>query len=414
MMVKKAASFKKTTYLSLFLILVAVNVSFFLLDKEPRSVSSEVKLIPKPRNGYFYIVLAPHGSDSIKGKNVYFDIDDDDFLENSEWLGAGNALIYVSTDIEKIGKIKNIWSDYLEVIPDIFARYDTNNDKKINKLDSGFAHLNLWFDSNSDGHLAESELVPMVSHVDGEIKYDFSNFQQSQDQASKIGTFTYRDGTDEKVLDIYAVWLSFDKVNSVYSGEYKLDIRVLFLPTLRGYGKLPDLHIAMSKNEDLLKKVMQIAIFSPDDMLEDCEKINSMVEDALFLWANVAHIGPESRGEFVDARKLFFLEVFLAKNFVQLQRYRNPLSTAASHINLSWSNAFRQLRSHLVMQGYLGKFLYKDTIAYNPMLDVFTINENASNDVYHTFRESLLAKYDGDLSCVEILDDIVNLAFGKK
>ena len=45
-----------------------------------------------------------------------------------------------------------------------------------------------------------------------------------------------------------------------YAGDYTLDIRALFLPTLRGFGTIADLHIAMSQDEDLLDMVEAFAL----------------------------------------------------------------------------------------------------------------------------------------------------------
>ena len=61
-------------------------------------------------------------------------------------------------------------------------------------------------------------------------------------------TITYENGSTATIVD---AWFVHDNVNTYYAGDDTLDVRALFLPALRGFGQLADLHIAMSSDATL-------------------------------------------------------------------------------------------------------------------------------------------------------------------
>jgi hypothetical protein len=78
------------------------------------------------------------------------------------------------------------------------------------------------------------------------------------------------------------------------------------LPQLKGYGRLPDLRVAMTSNATLLTQVTAfkaLTIAAPATMLTSAEQI-------LYTWAGVSAVTPVAMGASFDTRKLAFLEKF--------------------------------------------------------------------------------------------------------
>ncbi|HYD17182.1 MAG TPA: hypothetical protein VEF76_01720 [Patescibacteria group bacterium] len=65
-------------------------------------------------------------------------------------------------------------------------------------------------------------------------------------------------------------------------------------------------------------------IFSPDGAARND------IRDLLFAWARVQGIDPASRGPFIDARELAFLERLMNEPFLQIGRYPNPAPMGAA------------------------------------------------------------------------------------
>src|SRR5690606_20511534 len=104
-------------------------------------------------------------------------------------------------------------------------------------------------------------------------------------------------------------------LNSLYTEPYTLDVRTLFLPSVRGFGALPDLHIAMSLNEDLLDMVQVVATQSMEDLLDSAFNLEGKITDILYEWAGVTDMDPDGRGgRLSDDRMLEFLEEFLDRD----------------------------------------------------------------------------------------------------
>ncbi len=176
---------------------------------------------------------------------------------------------------------------------------------------------------------------------------------------SHTSTLTYTDGSTTAIVD---VWFVQDDTNSVHVGNYTLDLRTLFLPTLRGYGKLADLHIPMSQDETLLEMVddfaagWSLASFANDDF------VNADFREVLYRWAGVDGVDPASRGLEVNAQKLGFLETL----FGETLEFMGPIRGArTAKIMESWDIVFSNLKAQVIIQTGAGD-LFADSAFYNP------------------------------------------------
>src|SRR5690606_24460288 len=116
-----------------------------------------------------------------------------------------------------------------------------------------------------------------------------------------------------------------------------------FLPTLRGFGEIPDLHVAMSKNDQLRARVIAfVSQATPNDLFSHPARTQQSIEEILFQWADVTAVPSDSRGPHIDGRKLAFLEKFFGNKFVQTGAggRTDPLPQAAALINESWRRLY--------------------------------------------------------------------------
>lgn len=178
--------------------------------------------------------------------------------------------------------------------------------------------------------------------------------------------------------------MAYDNVNTVYADDYTLDARTLFLPTLRGYGDLPDLHIAMSQNEDLLDMVAEIATASVEDLLDPTFDAEGKVRAILYEWAGVTDVATDSRGPHLgDARMLEFLEEFMGKEYLQVGVLSDPKSYAAVRLEATFEFAYNEFFARLIAQTEAGSLL--DGAQYDAITDTFAgfeeINLSVLSDI---------------------------------
>ena len=157
-------------------------------------------------------------------------------------------------------------------------------------------------------------------------------------------------------------------MNTDFASDYDLDPDALFLPTLRGFGTIADLHIAMSQDEDLLDMVEEFVL---NWSLEGFSEESGMEEDfqqILLTWAGVADIDPDSRssgGADIDARHIAFLEKFFDTPFIQHGRWTDPMHMAADKLEEAYTIISDNYRAQLLVQLGVGD-LFGGTLSYDP------------------------------------------------
>ncbi|PZQ44771.1 MAG: hypothetical protein DI551_09420, partial [Micavibrio aeruginosavorus] len=195
------------------------------------------------------------------------------------------------------------------------------------------------------------------------------------------------------------------------AGDYTLDVRTLFLPTLRGYGDMPDLHIAMSKDEDLLDMMQDIAAKNMAALLDPAFDLAEKVKDILFRWAGVDGLAANARGAYIDAREVAFLEKLTGEPFYQ-NGSPNPRPTAADMIHGAFEDAYDVFFARILTQA-AGAAIFTQTATYNPLTDdfegAFEIDLDAIEDTFSGLaldEEELLQAW---VSIVRLIDQTVGV-----
>lgn len=305
--------------------------------------------------------------------SVYWDIDLDGFAEASGWIAGGDGLLAIDLNFD------GIINNHAELFGDqtgsnngfaALAVYDTNTDGSITSVDTQFDDLLVWIDVNSDGYSQADELHTLddLSITAINLAYTDVSYTISGNEILQESTFTINGQT----RDIVDAWFAYDNVNTAYAQEYTLDVRTLFLPTLRGYGNLPDLHIAMSLNEDLLDMVETVATADLETLLDPTFDVEGKIQAIMYEWAGVTDVAVDSRGVHMqDARKLEFIEEMMGKEYVQLKwGWDDPGPTPALNLENAFTQAFENFYARILSQTEMGTLLEGNV--YNPITDTFS------------------------------------------
>ena len=166
------------------------------------------------------------------------------------WVEPGDGLLAI--DLNENGRIDDISELFGTQTTEGFtllSAWDANGDRVIDASNTAvFESLLVWIDLNSDGISQSNELHSLADL--GITAIHLAADRVHQDSAGNIitheSTFVIN-GNEQKIVD---AWLSFDPLLTRNAEAYDFDIRTAFLPTLKGFGTLKDLHIAASNALD--------------------------------------------------------------------------------------------------------------------------------------------------------------------
>ncbi|WP_276922405.1 calcium-binding protein, partial [Frischella perrara] len=294
-----------------------------------------------------------------KNNNIHFDLNANQFAENTGWVGSDDGLLVL--DLNNNGIIDNgreLFGEHT-LLKDgslakngyqALAEYDENGDGVIDKKDSIWQKLKVWQDKNSNGYTDENELISLEKAGISAIstKYSKSDYTDSNGNEYRlIGEITYTDGKKGQSTD---VWFATNQANTIYTGDKHYIEGIENYPSIRGFGNLINLSYALSQNNKL-KNLLDKFIANP--ITTD---IQDVVDDIIFSWANVSQIDPNSRGIF-DARKLSVLEIITGEKYTNIYYGDKtpPVEGYATDLLLAEYNKFK----HYVTANLLAQTEFK-------------------------------------------------------
>ncbi|MCG8324646.1 MAG: calcium-binding protein, partial [Thiotrichales bacterium] len=291
---------------------------------------------------------------SLEGSRTHFDHDANGFAEQTGWVAADDGfLVRDRNGNNRIDDGTELFGDNTPVqngehsAADGFAalaELDSDADQKITADDPGFQELKIWRDLNRNGRTDPGELADLSAHDITGIHLN----PQAQDQTihghsvPMISAFERNDGSTGAVGDVF---FQVNRKYTRFTGEYSLNFETLLMPMARGYGNVPDLHIAMSENEHLLNLVREFTGFD----YAATQNISEKIETILYEWAGTAGIDPDSRGGMIDARKLSALEQFLGEQYNGVSGI-NPNSNSTPQLEEAWSTLRNAVLTRLFAQ----------------------------------------------------------------
>jgi Ca2+-binding RTX toxin-like protein len=227
---------------------------------------------------------------SLTGPQVYFDLDGNGFAERTAWLSPTDG--FLALDRNGNGTIDGISDLFGSPTQDAFTMlrgYDSNGDGEISAQDAVFSSLLVWRDANSDGVSQPGELHTLTSLGITSIHVGTNPLPGSIDPlavrelvAGNIithrSTFDHVNGTTGQTG---AVLFATDQVMTEFQPpvSFRYDQEVFLLPNLRGYGRVPDLWIAMSM-DPVLKQMVKDLVQGADVLTSLMDVIGSPITSA--------------------------------------------------------------------------------------------------------------------------------------
>ena len=259
---------------------------------------------------------------SLGNSNAYFDLDANGFAEHTAWIGGDDG--FLGRDINANGRIDDRTELFGAVDPSTaqtlngfaaLATLDSNGDDRIDSADAAFDELLIWRDGDGDGLTDGGELQSLaIAGVTGiNLGASYVNDWYGENWVSHEAGFTTATGGAGTIAD---VWFETDTLMSRHrygQQPVQYDTAVWALPDLKGYGVLPDLRAAMQGRADLRAGVSDL--ISQAGILSQPQFI-AAIESVLHTWAGSAAVDPSSRGAFIDARHLAFIEKIYGRAWV--------------------------------------------------------------------------------------------------
>ncbi|WP_277345435.1 calcium-binding protein, partial [Pelagibius litoralis] len=306
--------------------------------------------------------------------SAYFDLDADGFAELTGWISGDDGIL--AWDANGNGQIDDINEVFGNDVANGFselAAFDTDGNGIIDANDAQFSDLLVWQDLDQDGFASEDELKSLAEL--GIISLDLNSTPSGEmingNLISDVSTFTWSDGSTDALVD---VWFANDQMNTVFrASDVDIDPRAVLLPSLKGYGELPPLLFAMSMDETLLD---QVESFSSLDVFAGVD-LRGEIETILYRWAAVDNVESGSRGYYVDAQHLAFMEAFFGTGFSQFGN-PNPRPNAGAALESIWDQLYGELAARVLIQGPLeGAF---QGVSFDPYNDRFFLEEGVNGE----------------------------------
>lgn len=289
---------------------------------------------------------------SVDESNVFFDFDNDGFLEAGGWVGADDGLLVL--DKNGNGKVDNlselIGTDTVDGYS-VLAGYDQNSDGVIDENDAIYAELQVWRDLNQNGITEAGELSSLSSFGVTQISLNVTPSNQviAGNAVPFVSTYTKADGT------IGQTGAAFFTVNQLLSQwvppqGYVYHDDAGQLPYLRGYGNVPDTLYALSEDDGLRADWAALRF---DSASMTARELRGQFESLLWRWAGVDGVDPVSRGAYVNAVHLAFVEKFYGTTFSQMQGgtvYHNPFEASGLVVERVYEKMLSSMLVHYMSQ----------------------------------------------------------------
>ena len=300
---------------------------------------------------------------------VNFDHAADGFAERTGWVAPGDGLLVwdgnangaIDSGRELFGS-ETLLPNGMKAINGFEAlkAFDANGDGVIDANDPVFAQLRVWVDANTDARTGEGELLTLeqagVRSIN--LTYSESGFVDAQGNAHRqVGSYTTTDGQTRAATD---VWVKTDATYSVPTDWVEVPEDIALLPDAQGYGKVRDLHQAMTMDTTGELKAL-VTNFTQATTPEDRD---ALVTQIIYRWAGVQDVDPRSRaatqiyGNAIgDARKLEALEEFMGEEWAGVwcwgTRDPNPHGRAAPVLLEAWDELKALVYGQLMAQSLL-------------------------------------------------------------
>lgn len=256
---------------------------------------------------------------SVENSQTYFDFNKDTFAEKTGWVAPSDGFLF--HDQNGDGVANGIDELFGSALVDGFTElreHDANGDNRIDASDATFTQLRIWQDLNQDGVSTPNEISSLAQWNIVSLGLERSEIRQIS-EGNEIrygGSVTFEDATTHASGAVYFAQNStltrWTNPNNIQISD---DVKIL--PQIVGYGTLVDLQYALA-----IDSTLQVAV---EDLISSSTEMTSAqlmsdFEDILYQWADVDDVAANSRGYYVDARQVAFLEAFFGTELKEGQQ----------------------------------------------------------------------------------------------
>ncbi|MGR9148099.1 calcium-binding protein [Rhizobium leguminosarum] len=324
---------------------------------------------------------------ALAGSTTHFDYGQDGFAERTGWVSADDGILV--RDANGNGTVDGAGELFGSATQDGFAvleTMDSNGDGRVDIADAGFQELYVWQDANQNGQTDAGELKHLADLSISSVSV-IRQAVGSTNQGNTVGyegTFTRADGTTGTSQTIYFQTDDRDTVGD-NTPDFVAPQDVKQLPQLPGSGTLNS--IAWLATNDAGFKADWLALTDTAASLS-FDDLKSQFEQLLLRWAAVDDVEPTSRGQFVDARHLAFVEKFFGSEYQEFYA-GNLVATSpgkqqfGDRIEASFDSITDLLLSNFLAQTDMSKFIRTgdiDTLVSSPYFALSVLTSNASDD----------------------------------
>ena len=313
--------------------------------------------------------------------HTYFDLNRNGFAEKTAWIGGDDG--FLALDVNGNGKIDDISELFGSGTVDGFtmlAAYDSNADAVIDLSDAVYGSLTLWRDLDSDGLTDAGELMNLsdAGITSISLSATYRNVWNQDNWISHQAAYT-QNGINGQIYDI---WFANDQMHSIYRyGEVlTYSDSVQMLPNLAGYGTVADLWDVLSADEQLR---IDFESFVLESKNLSAAEIYAEIETLLLRWAGVDTINSDSRGSYIDAQHLAFLEALHGQGFKTTLGNSNPWIQAGEALESYYDEIMNSLVAKVGVQladsYYLLSSDFHGALAH-PLMFLSAFNYHAQSD----------------------------------
>ncbi len=314
---------------------------------------------------------------SLADSTAYFDLNLDGFAELTGWVSPDDALLALDVDGD------GIIDDNSELLGDqtgqangflALAQHDSNGDGAIDANDAVFSDLIVWQDLDGDGFSDAGEMMSLSDAGITSIDLGYSTISETNadHEVRERSTVTFTDGSTTTIDDVYFENDTRSSVALLPDGfQYHED--AFRLPVLFGYGQIASTWVTLSSDailrQDAIDLVTMIEAGNITGFLQ-------AFEDFALAWAGVDGVDPTSRGQYIDARHLEFLERAYGTGYDQYQGQgstvqSDPLHLAAPPLEEQYEQLIQRLAGRFLAQSASSSALLNATSAteYETLLE---------------------------------------------
>jgi hypothetical protein len=238
-------------------------------------------------------------------------------------------------------------------------------DRRINKADGVlFASLQVWQDKNVNAMVDPGELFSLrdLGIIDIDIRAMPQKLESRWIESNKIGfqsRFLRANGEQGQIAHV----LLKQKRESQRRhplGYYHRQTENYKWPQHRGHGALDSWQVVMERDAVFSGMVQRFA------KTKDFSRIDEDIEEIMLRWAGVQDVPPDSRGEYIDARILAFLEQYNNEPYYHVTGGADPFHPEqAAQLMKIWGLIFDKVRARALAQGPLADVFPSTSYNYN-------------------------------------------------